>query len=195
MPHLLTLWNPACATDALEAHLALLLDWDARATAGTAGSDDVHVWLGKVRSAHRLQPMPHPADILALGDALADAQLWARFDAEQGGVGALEATLRDDHLGERAWLGLDAAARRFLATAERTLRDHRADPAADLAPVVIGYAKAIEVQVNRLLAGAVGGERVSRTDAVHWRNRLLGVGFESAVGRLGVAGRHGAPLG
>jgi hypothetical protein len=50
-------------------------------------------------------------------DLLADGQRWVRFDAEQGGVGALEATLRDDHLGELAWHGLDAAARRFLATA------------------------------------------------------------------------------
>lgn len=381
MPHLLTLWNPAYATDPLEAHLRLLLDWDAREAAGTAAPDDVYVWWGKVRSAHRLQPMPHLADILALGtalatapddqelhlyltdyrslyvadvehvtaddpraadaahvpayyvtqrlpcdcwfrlrdvralvrgdlegvaaelarlrntryhdkavslyggmvelplivtrpdgrryfqdgerDLLADGQRWVRFDAEQGGVGALEATLRDDHLGQLAWHGLDAAARRFLATAERTLREHRADPAADLAPVVVGYGKALEVQVNRLLATALAdaprparlvlvggrtvelpgalplplgalaralggepalqahlhrvlhdgawctgalavvldefarvrnaaahGEPVTRAQVVQWRNRLLGVGSESVVGRLGrVRGR------
>ena len=88
-------------------------------------------------------------------DLLADGQLWARFDAEQGGVGAMEATLRDDHLGKRAWNSLDPAARRFLAMAERTLREHRNDPAADLSPVILGYAKALEVQVNRVLADAL----------------------------------------
>lgn len=190
-------------------------------------------------------------------ELLADGKRWVRFDAEQGGVGAMEATLRDDHLGERAWHQLDAAARRFLATAERTLREQRADPAADLSPVVVGYAKALEVQVNRLLAtslagaplaarqvnvdghtreipevlpltlGTLGrvlggerelqktleavlndgawctyelaavldefarlrnaashGERVSRAEVVQWRNRLLGVGCESVIGRL-----------
>jgi hypothetical protein len=56
-------------------------------------------------------------------DLLADGQRWVRFDAEQGGEGALEAMLRDDHLGELVWHGLDAAARRFLATALATALD------------------------------------------------------------------------
>ena len=88
-------------------------------------------------------------------DRLADGQLWARFDSQQGGLGALEVTLREDHLGTRAWSALDAAARRFVAMAERTMRDHRRDPAADLTPVIIGYAKALEVQTNGLLARAL----------------------------------------
>ena len=276
--HLVTVWNPAYAADALEAHLRVLLHWDARATAGIAadGKDDVYVWWGKVRSGHRQQPMPHLADVLAL-DAEADADpdasrethlyltdyrslyvadvaqiitddpriddathvpayyahnklncdcwflvrdiralvrddlegvaaelamlrnaryhdrpvsmyggmvdlpllvsrpdgrcyfdereralltdgaIWARFDAEQGGVGALEATLRDDHFGPRAWNALDASARRFLAMAERTLREHRRDPAADLSAVLVGYGKAIEAQVNELLRTAMRG--------------------------------------
>lgn len=274
--HLVTVWNPAYSADALEAHLRVLLDWDARATAGIAadGDDDVYVWWGKVRSSHRLQPMPHLADILALGDdaiadrnidrethlyltdyrslfvadvtnitttdprdddathvpryytegglacdcwfrvrdirtlvrddlegvaaelallrntryhdnpvsiyggmvdlpllvsradnrmyfneregdLLIDGALWARFDAEQGGVGALEATLRDDHFGARAWNALDASARRFMTMAERTMREHRRDPAADLSPVLVGYGKAIEAQVNELLRRAM----------------------------------------
>ncbi len=66
--HLVTVWNPSYAADALEAHLRVLLDWDARATAGTTadGDDDVYVWWGKVRSGNRQQPMPHLADILTL---------------------------------------------------------------------------------------------------------------------------------
>lgn len=274
--HLVTVWNPAYAADALDAHLRVLLDWDARATAGTTadGTDDVYVWWGKVRSSQRQQPMPHLADILALGrdaeedpddtrethlyltdyrslyvadvtdittvdphdddathvppyyarsglhcdcwfrvrdiralvrddlegvaaelsllrntryhdrpvsmyggmvdlpllvarqddrgyfgdaerDLLTDGALWARFDAEQGGVGALEATLRDDHFGARAWSALDASARRFLAMAERTMREHRRDPAADLSPVLVGYGKAIEAHTNELLRRAM----------------------------------------
>jgi hypothetical protein len=84
-------------------------------------------------------------------DLLTDGELWARFDAERGGVGALEATLRDDHFGERAWQALDPSARRFVAMAERTMREHRRDPAADLSSVLVGYGKAIEAHVNELL--------------------------------------------
>ena len=244
--HLVAVWNPAYSSDALEAHLRVLLDWDARCNANPTadGDEEVYVWWGKVRSNQRQQPMPHPAVILQLGadaeadpnevrevhlyltdyrslyvadvthistanpreldaqhvpayyarnslncdcwflvldiralvrddlegvaaelgllrnsryadrpvsmyggmvdqpllvsrpdgrryfddrerDLLTDGTLWARFDAEQGGVGALEATLRDDHFGPRARNALEASARRFLAMAERTMREHR----------------------------------------------------------------------
>ncbi|HYW32889.1 MAG TPA: hypothetical protein VE869_15420 [Gemmatimonas sp.] len=266
----------------MEAHLRVLLDWDARVTSGNADVDDVYVWWGKVRSNQRQQPMPHLDAIVALGaeaaddpdelrethlyltdyrmlyvanvtaitaedpracDAhhvpeyytssdltcdcwfeisdirllvrddldgvaaelarlrntryhdrpvslyggmlelpllvsrpdgrhffdpreqrqLADDKLWARFDAEQGGLGALEVALREDHLGEIAWSALDATARRFIAMAERTFRDHRRDPAADLAPVVVGYAKALEIQLNGLIRTAMHGAAPAAT--------------------------------
>lgn len=374
--HLVTVWNPSYADEPLEAHLQVLLKWNARAASDECDEENVYVWWGKVRSSHRLQPMPHLKDVLAMSESLAMSpesyemhlyitdyrslyvadveyiteedprtsdsahvppyyserklncdfwfrlrdirslvredlmgvaaelaklrniryhkksvslyggmvelplivsrsddrlffqdkelelladglQLWAQFDAEQGGVGAMEATLRDDHLGERAWNGLDPAARRFVATAERTLREHRSDPTADLAPVVLGYAKAFEVQINQILAVALAdappearytnmdgrsvlitdnlplsigqlslilskdkhilehlkkvlndgdwftcelpallnslkdprnraahGDTITRTDAVKCRNRLLGVGFPSEIGRL-----------
>jgi hypothetical protein len=292
--HLVTVWNPSYASDALEAHLRVLLDWDARATAGTTadGDDDVYVWWGKVRSGQRQQPMPHLADILALGndadadpsesrethlyltdyrslyvadvthittadpraddathvpgyyartalncdcwfmlrdiralvrndlegvaaelsllrntryhdrpvsmyggmvdlpllvsrpdgrcyfgererELLTDGALWARFDTEHGGVGALEATLRDDHFGARAWNALDASARRFLATAECTMREQRRDPAADLSGVLVGYGKAVEAQVNEILRIAMRGapdvaRRVKLKDATRF---------------------------
>jgi hypothetical protein len=271
--HLVTVWNPRYAADAMEAHLRLLLDWDAKATRGEADPDDVYVWWGKVRSGQRQQAMPHLTDVISLGrtaaaldDAhethlyltdyqslyvadvtaivtddpraadrthvppyydyaslncdcwfqisdirllvrddlvgvteelsrlrnsryadrpvslyggmvdlpllvsrpdgrryfdegdralFADDQLWARHDAEQGGVGALEATLRDDHFGADAWAALDPGVRRFVAMAERTLRDHRRDPAADLTPVAVGYGKALELQTNLILRAAV----------------------------------------
>ncbi len=40
--HLVTVWNPRYASDAMEAHLRLLLDGDAKATAGTANPDPLH---------------------------------------------------------------------------------------------------------------------------------------------------------
>ncbi|MBL0171939.1 MAG: hypothetical protein IPP90_14705 [Gemmatimonadaceae bacterium] len=304
--HLVTVWNPSYAADALEAHLRVLLDWDARATAGTGvgGDDDVYVWWGKVRSGQRQQAMPHLADILALGheadadpsesrethlyltdyrslyvadithitttdprdrdaehvpgyyarsnlncdcwfmlgdiralvrddlegvaaelallrntryhdrpvsmyggmvdlpllvsrpdgrcyfdererELLTDRALWARFDAEQGGVGALEATLRDDHLGPRVWNALDASARRFLTMAERTMREDRRDPAADLSSVVVSYGKAIEVQVNEVLRRAMGGApEAARRVKIGDSTRLLPEALPLSLGQL-----------
>lgn len=273
--HLVTVWNPRYAADAMEAHLRLLLEWDATATRSGTNGDEVYVWWGKVRSSQRQQQMPHLNEIIALGgaspdfdgshethlyitdyqslyvadvsaivtddprtmdaphvpayytsqglscdcwfeigdirllvkddmagvieelarlrntryadrpvslyggmvdlpllvsrpdgrryfderdrDLFADGKLWARHDAEQGGVGALEATLRDDHFGADAWSALEPGVRRFVAMAERTLRDHRRDPAADLSPVVVGYGKALELQTNSIIRDAMHG--------------------------------------
>ena len=297
--HLVTVWNPAYATDPLEAHLRILLDWDARA--GATNDDDVYVWWGKVKSGQRQQPMPHLGDVLALEGAagddaevhlyltdfrslyvadvhmvtttdprvddhehvpayyakhelpcdcwfllrdiralvrddlegvtaelaqlrntryadrpvsiyggmvdlpllvsrpdgrrffdeseralLANGQRWARFDAEQGGVGAWAATLRDDHLGDRAWAALDVSARQFLATGERTLREHRRDLGADLSPVLVSYGKAIEVQVNELLRRAMRNapptaQRVKIGD----HTRILSETLPLTLGQLG----------
>ena len=68
--HLVTVWNPAYATDPLEAHLRVLLDWDARV--GATNDDDSYVWWGKVKSGQRQQPMPHLGDVLALEGAAGD---------------------------------------------------------------------------------------------------------------------------
>lgn len=301
--HLVTVWNPAYATNPLEAHLRMLLDWDAKESAGACTPDDVYVWWGKVRSNNRQQPMPHLADVLALEanadddhetqlyltdfrslyvahvltisatdprtidaahvpeyydkqslncdcwfllrdirvlvrddlesstaelaklrntrysdrpvsiyggmvdlpllvarpdgrhffneqdcELLTDGALWARFDAEQGGVGALEATLRDDHFGAAAWSALDPSARRFIAMAERTMREHRGDPAADLSQVLVGYGKAIEAQVNELLRAVMrnapdAARRVKIKDAT----QLLPEALPLTLGQIGFA--------
>ncbi len=296
--HLVTVWNPAYATDPLEAHLRLLLDWDARSAPDD--DDDVYVWWGKVKSSQRQQAMPHLDDVLTLTESvsddaevhlyltdyrslyvadvyeitaddphtydaghvpeyyarhsltcdcwflvrdmrvlvrddlegvttelarlrnvryadrpvsiyggmvdlpllvsrpdnrrffdhgertlLAEGRIWARFDAEQGGVGAWAATLRDDHLGVRAWHALDVSARQFLATGERMLREQRHDRGVDLSPVLVSYAKAIEIQVNELLRHAMRSapleaQRVKIGD----RTRILSEALPITMGQL-----------
>jgi len=72
--HLLTVWNPSYATDAMDEHLKVLLAWGERAAKGVVDFDEVYVWWGKVRSANRRQPLPHAADILALKDQLDEVE-------------------------------------------------------------------------------------------------------------------------
>ena len=70
--HLVTVWNPAYARNAMDEHLRVLRDWGRRYTEGTATDDDVYVWWGKVKSSNRQRPMPHLADALAVGDQMED---------------------------------------------------------------------------------------------------------------------------
>jgi hypothetical protein len=69
MPHhLVTVWNPSYADDAMEQHLAVLLE-----RARRPDPDARHVWWGKVRSPHRLQAeATHQDDIHRIDEALAD---------------------------------------------------------------------------------------------------------------------------
>ena len=69
--HLLTLWNPSYANDALDAHLRVLLDWSKRQRAGAAEEEDVYVWWAKLRSSNRDSDIvPHAADILAIDEQI-----------------------------------------------------------------------------------------------------------------------------
>ena len=85
-----------------------------------------------------------------------DGRSWAEFDAEQVGLGATERDLRENMIGDEAWQGLDPAARTFIATAEKVFRDHRHDSAVDFSPVLVNFAKAVEVQANDVLRRALG---------------------------------------
>jgi ABC-type multidrug transport system fused ATPase/permease subunit len=60
--HLVTVWNPTYATNALEAHVRVLLDWARRSE---VDPDDVYVWWGKVKSSQRQSAMPHLDDVIA----------------------------------------------------------------------------------------------------------------------------------
>jgi len=67
--HLVGVWNPAYAVDAMDATISLLLTAAAEHRAG-GDENDVYVWWGKVRSSNRQKPLPHLAEILALDEAL-----------------------------------------------------------------------------------------------------------------------------
>jgi hypothetical protein len=84
-------------------------------------------------------------------DRVTDEKLWVEFDAEAGGVGAMERELRENLFGDVVWMALEPAARTFIATAEKTFRDHRSDPGADFGLVIGGLAKALEVSCNAVM--------------------------------------------
>ena len=73
--HLVTVWNPSYARDAMDEHLRVLREWGRRFTEGAIDEDDVYVWWGKVKSSNRQQPMAHRADALAVGDQPDDEEL------------------------------------------------------------------------------------------------------------------------
>jgi len=272
--HLLSVWNPSYASDALDATLDLLHTTVAQHRTGDIPEEDVYVWWGKVRSSNRQQALPHLEAILALdtqlrgddgpscemhlyltdyqslyvahvGEITSDDMLdddpdmvpdfyrtqnlncdcwfrlwdirrvvssnildvieelkklrntryhdrpvsiyggmvelplivtrsddsryfdadvrkqvtgdrfWVEFDAERVGSGIMERELRDNLIGDSAWRGLDPITRGFVATAERTFRDHRDELGFDLSAVIVNFAKAFEVQTNLLLRQAL----------------------------------------
>jgi hypothetical protein len=68
--HLVTVWNPSYADDAMDDHLRVLLGWVRRFRAGEAEADEVHVWWAKLRSPNRVEPLEHSADVLAIQDQI-----------------------------------------------------------------------------------------------------------------------------
>ena len=65
--HLVSLWNPAYAVDAMDAHVSVLVERARAHREGRLGmEEDVHVWWGRIRSARRQEELPHLADVLDL---------------------------------------------------------------------------------------------------------------------------------
>ena len=64
--HLLAVWNPVLAPDAMEQHIRVLRDAARKYRSGRLGEDEVYVWWGKLRSENRNKPLPHLDEILAL---------------------------------------------------------------------------------------------------------------------------------
>ncbi len=65
--HLVTVWNPAYAADAMEVHQRILRAAAEACREKWCDEDDVYVWWAKLRSSNRLKPLPHLDEILAIG--------------------------------------------------------------------------------------------------------------------------------
>ena len=124
-----------------------------------------------------------------------DDRLWAEIDAEAVGVGQTERDLRENLFGDDAWLALDPGARTFIASAEKILRDQRADPAFDYGPVVANLAKAVEVTCNAILRAVA--HRIPehlRTVRVGTDTLKLGTSGHLTTGQLANVLRGKTPL-
>jgi len=64
--HLLAVWNPRFAGDAMEAHLRVLYQAAREFRSNRCAEKDVYVWWGKVRSENRSTVLPHLDQILAI---------------------------------------------------------------------------------------------------------------------------------
>ncbi|MEO7503151.1 MAG: hypothetical protein ABIW94_10985, partial [Gemmatimonadaceae bacterium] len=118
---------------------------------------------------------------------LIGSQYWVEFDSEHSGIGATERELREYCFGEEAWAKLDPGARTFIATAEKLYRDHRNDVAFDFSPVLIGFAKAFEVQTNIVLKRALANVRpLDRTVNLDGRSMDLVKAGPYGLGELAI---------
>jgi hypothetical protein len=74
--HLVAVWNPSYAANAMDEHLRVLRDWARRCSDETGASeDDVYVWWGKVKSSNRQQPLANRTDVLGVADQLEDGEI------------------------------------------------------------------------------------------------------------------------
>ena len=69
--HLVTVWNPSYAVNAMEQHLAVLLDLAADYERDALLEDALYVWWGKVRSPNRQAPQAHLDDLRAIAREIA----------------------------------------------------------------------------------------------------------------------------
>jgi hypothetical protein len=69
--HLVSVWNPSYANNAMEEHLAVLLHIAALNRDGKVADNNVYVWWGRVRSIHRRSGLPHLDELKALEQVLA----------------------------------------------------------------------------------------------------------------------------
>ena len=71
--HLVAVWNPSYAVDAMDAHLRVLRAWSQRFDDGKATDEQLYVWWGKVKSPNRQQPAAHLEDARAAALAAREA--------------------------------------------------------------------------------------------------------------------------
>lgn len=301
--HLLTVWNPAYASDALDEHLRILIAWEKKYRAGDVDQEDVYVWWAKLHSTSRDGALPHRHEITSIqqqidagiethlyltdyrslyvawleeitdDDVMRDTaaeldhippyykdrridfffrvidvrrivsddtpavieelkqlsntrfhdrpvsiyggmvelplivtradgkswfdermqltggELWARQDSHQRGeTDRMGHELRDNLFGHVIWSSLDPASRTFLASADAVYRVNRDDPAFDFSGPAVGYAKAVEADLNNLVLHGVrdAAARVGVADRlVHVDSHPLDLGHRVAHQPLG----------
>lgn len=66
--HLVTVWNPSYAQDAMDEHLRMLIHWAGEWKKREADQDDIYVWWGKIRSPNRKGLLPHATEVAALDE-------------------------------------------------------------------------------------------------------------------------------
>jgi hypothetical protein len=118
-------------------------------------------------------------------DAFNDDHLWVEADADRGALGGVMADLRDNVLGVETWTAMLPAARIFVATAERLMREYRRDQSFDFSTVLVQLCKALEVQVNALLAPVLR----EAPPTVRYGNNGDGVSIDYAAKRTHTAGQ------
>ena len=69
--HLVTVWNPSYAVNAMEQHLAVLLDLADQFDRDTLSEDALYLWWGKVRSPNRQTQQAHLDDLRAVAQEIA----------------------------------------------------------------------------------------------------------------------------
>ena len=70
--HLVAVWNPSYAKNAMEEHLAVLLEHAERMRRSPHAADDAYVWWGRVQSVNRRDPLAHLEDIRAIDARLGE---------------------------------------------------------------------------------------------------------------------------
>jgi hypothetical protein len=117
--------------------------------------------------------------------AFNDDHLWVEADADRGALGGVMADLRDNVLGVDTWTAMPPTARIFVATAERLMREYRRDQSFDFSTVLVQLCKALEVQVNALLAPVLR----EAPPTVRYGNNGDGVSVDYAAKRTHTAGQ------
>lgn len=90
------------------------------------------------------------------GEALLDGQLWAERDAQHRAESdRMARELRDNLFGPDIWAAMVPGTRSFLTSAEAVFRARRDDPGFDFSGPAVGYAKAVETELNALIFPAL----------------------------------------
>ncbi|MGE5231168.1 MAG: hypothetical protein ACM3NS_05460 [Deltaproteobacteria bacterium] len=121
-------------------------------------------------------------------EALLEGRYWAEEDAQRAGLGPVERDLRQNLFGEPAWDALDPTVRGFIASAEHLFRTSRGTPGFDFSGVLLGLAKACEVQAGiAVRAGLKGAPEAERRANIDGTVCDLGAALAVSLGALGRA--------